>query len=78
MLKKQEKGFLLMMVHRRKDYFLMTYGVLRNDKQKIYSFYLSPVCVKDVYVSPTQVVEHKLNPNKKNHKLTKLPYLNLF
>mgnify|MGYP003318505424 CR=1 FL=1 len=78
MLKKQEKGFLLMMVHRRKVYFLMSYGVRRNDKQRTYSFYLFLVCVKDVYVSPTQAVEHKLNPNKKNHKLTKLPYLNLF
>jgi hypothetical protein len=66
------------MAHRRKDCFLMTYGVRRNDKQKIYSSYFSPVCVKDVYVLPIQAIEHKPNPNKKNHKLTKLPYLNLF
>ena len=69
MLKKQEKGFLLVMAHRRKDYSPMTYGVRRNDKQRTYSFYLFPVCVKDVYVSPTQAVEHKPNPHKKNHKL---------
>ena len=52
------------MVHRKKDYFLMTYGVRRNDKKKICSFYLFLVCVKDVYVLPIQAIEHKSNPNK--------------
>ena len=71
MLKKQEKGFLLVTAHRRKDYFLMTYGVRRNDKQKTCSFYPFLVCVKDTYVSPIQVVEHRIAPIQKNHKLTK-------
>ena len=61
------------MVHHEKDCFLMTYGVRRNDKQKTCFFYPYLVCVKDVYGSTTQAIEHKQTPNKTNHKLAKLP-----
>ena len=58
---------------REKDYFLMPYGVRRNDKQKTCFFYPYLVCVKDVYGSTTQVIGHKQTLNKTNHKLAKLP-----